>query len=169
MHLTGNAPFPRPAPLNADRRRQVIFIGLTLMLCLPVVASIWITQALVLDQIKSTAAERATATAERAHTISRQLETAVQELQAISGSSPCSPNKLLRMRQLVLRMNLLSDVGYIEDDTLVCSALDKEPMDIGSPSYTSNMGYVVRLNMPYAFAPGPQFIVSTDPSSGYSG
>lgn len=168
MCLPDHAPRSASWHLGADRRRFLTVAGLALILCLPVATSIWMTHALIVDQLKGTAAERAASTIERAQRISEQLESAIDELKATRGSTPCSPTKLLRMRQLVLGLNLLSDVGYVHDNTLACSALGKEPIDIGPPSYRSDLGYEIRLDIPYSFAAGAQFIMSTDPSTGYS-
>lgn len=158
--------FPRFA--GQPRRLALVYGALALALILPVVAAVWMGYALVVGQLRDTAAEHAAYLLKRAHAISEQFATAGSELRAMGDGDPCDSLHVQRMRQLAVRMYLLVGVGYVRDDVLRCSSFGFQAVNVGKPSYLSSLGYLIRTAIPPEFTGSANLILATDKATGYT-
>ena len=73
------------------------------------------------------------------------------------------------MRALVLRSNLLLDIGYQQGAELICSSFGRDRVNLGPITYTGANGAIVRVGVRHpALAPDSPLIVVTDSKSGYA-
>lgn len=105
----------------------------------------------------------------RTNMISQQLADALTALNRPASGPPCSNQDMELMRALVIRSNLLIDVGYIRGDELVCSAFGRDLVPLGRPTYVSRNGYPVRVGVRHPLAPDTNLIMVSDPRTGYAG
>ena len=144
------------------------FVGVFAALA-PLVAAGWLAQHQALLREQERAATLAERLVQRSDKIAQQLERALTALKATHVSDPCSNSQLELMRALVIRSNLVIDVGYVQGDSLMCSAFGREAVPVGAPNYVSDRGYAIRVGVQHPLAPDARLIIATDPSTGYSG
>ncbi|RYF38229.1 MAG: EAL domain-containing protein, partial [Comamonadaceae bacterium] len=96
------------------------------------------------------------------------LAAALRELNAAQVSDPCSDAQLDLMRKLVVRSNLLIDVGYVANDRMVCSSFGRNAYGVGPVGYQGSGGYQVRTQVEHPLLPGSRLVISTDPKTGFS-
>src|ERR1700722_14578474 len=87
----------------------------------------------------------------RSDQITNQIGLALSELGAMH-ADPCSDDSIAHMRSLVIRSNLLVDVGYIRGNELACSAFGRQGVAVGPPSYVSANGFAVRVGVRHPLA-----------------
>ena len=104
----------------------------------------------------------------RSDRISDQIAVALGELGAMHQVDRCSADSMAHMRALVIRSNLLIDVGYVMNDELACSAFGRQAIGLGPPSYVSAHGYVVRVGVRHPLAPEARLLIVVDPKTGYA-
>jgi sensor c-di-GMP phosphodiesterase-like protein len=155
----------RPANL-----RIPILYGLgVIAVLLPLAAASWLARHHSLKQEEERAGRIAADLLRRTDRVSEQLGYAIGELNSSHANGACSDQNVLVMRALVIRENLLVDVGYVSGNVLLCSAFGRDPVAVGPPTYISGNGYPVRVGLRHPLAPDTSLIVVSDPHTGFAG
>lgn len=97
-----------------------------------------------------------------------QVEGIVAELVHAGASDPCSPQNTTLMGKLALGSEQVQAVGYVKDDTLLCSSHGHHNTSLGPPTYTTPFGGEVRPAFEFPLLPGKKFLVVTHKATGYS-
>jgi len=111
---------------------------------------------------------------QRGESSSHQIQAAIDDLQRLGPSSPCSSRQVALMAQINLKYGQLQGVGYVANDRLMCSSYGRhgEGISLPSPTWQTAKGgsYLVRkVNLSLSGSEGSQpVIVVTAASSGYS-
>ena len=66
----------------------------------------------------------------RTHRVSEQMRSAFAELGTSPDGVSCSERHMDLMRRMVVRSNMLIDVGYANGNQLLCSSFDNKPIDL---------------------------------------
>jgi sensor c-di-GMP phosphodiesterase-like protein len=149
-------------------RTLVLYLLAAVAILVPIVAAVWQAGHQSLLRQERRAASFATEILARSDRITDQMRQAIAELGDAHAADPCSDRNLALMRALILRSNLLIDVGYLKDDVLLCSSFGREPQPLGPPTYTSALGYVVRVGARHPLAPDAHILVVSDPGTNYA-
>jgi sensor c-di-GMP phosphodiesterase-like protein len=155
--------------MQREKAWLVLLYGVAAVaIVLPIVAAIRLAdyQSLVSEQRH--AVTIAADIVRRSDRIADQMAVALGELGAMRDVEPCSADNMTHMRALVIRSNLLVDVGYVINDELTCSAFGRQAIDLGPPSYVSAHGYVMRLGVRHPLAPQATLLIVVDPKTGYA-
>jgi sensor c-di-GMP phosphodiesterase-like protein len=98
-----------------------------------------------------------------------QLASAFERMAAFKPAEACTIPAQRLMRQIDLSSSLLQGIGYIENDTLLCSSLGEPgPIAVGSVDYVSATDTSFRRQRDLPIAPGiPLLMVSA--RNGYAG
>jgi sensor c-di-GMP phosphodiesterase-like protein len=156
--------------MRPDAPRVILLYGLAAVAVLiPVVAAGWLAEHESLLREEDRAGAIATELLRRTDKITEQLRVVFTELSRPRAADPCSDRDVAAMRALVLKSNLLIDIGFVRGDDLICSAFGREAVRIGPPTYMGSHGAVVRLGVHHPLAPDAQLIIVTDPETGYTG
>lgn len=151
------------------KTRIAVLYGVGLLaVLLPIIAAVAMAEYRSLDQQKDRANRLAGEIIYRAHKVTEQLAGALRDLNAAPGAERCSDANLDLMRKLVVRSNLLIDVGYIKGEQMLCSAFGRNVYRVGAPSYRGSAGYEVRTGVEHPLLPGSRLVISTDPATGFS-
>jgi sensor c-di-GMP phosphodiesterase-like protein len=134
---------------------------------LPIAVAIRLADYQSLQRQQERAAGIAVEIVRRSDRITDQIAVALSELGAMR-ADPCSDGSIAHMRSLVIRSNLLIDVGYVMGDELACSAFGRQGVAIGPPSYVSAYGYVVRVGVRHPLARETKLLIVVDPKTGYA-
>lgn len=102
----------------------------------------------------------------RTHRVSEQMRSAFAELGTSPDGKVCSERHMDLMRRMVVKSNMLIDVGFISGNQLLCSSFGHKPIDLGPPSYVSGTGNVIRIDVPHPLLPDSRLLVITDPKTG---
>lgn len=105
---------------------------------------------------------------QRTDKITEQLRRVFTALTDAPPSEPCSDQRIALMQSLVIRSNLLIDVGYAQGNDLLCSSFGRNTVSLGPPTYTGANGAIVHVGVHHPLAPDSQLIVVTDSRSGYT-
>ncbi|HXY97001.1 MAG TPA: EAL domain-containing protein [Steroidobacteraceae bacterium] len=155
--------------MQRERRRVLLlYAGAAIAIMVPMVAAVWLAEQQSLVRQERRAAALAAEILLRADRIAEQAKSATAELRAAGAQDPCSEQNIGLMRGLVIRSNLLVDVGYARGDVLLCSSFGREPVPIGAPTYASAPGFIVRVGVRLPPAPESPLVIVTDPKSGYT-
>ena len=155
--------------MQRERRRLLLlYAGAGIAIMVPIAAAVWLAEQQSLVRQERRAAAFAAEILLRADRIADQARTAATELRAANAPDPCSDQNIALMRGLVIRSNLLVDLGYLRDDVLLCSSFGRAPVHVGPPAYTSALGFVVRVGVRLPLAPDTPLLIATDPSTGYA-
>jgi sensor c-di-GMP phosphodiesterase-like protein len=155
--------------MQREKAWLVLLYGVAAVsIVLPIVAAIRLAdyQSLLSEQRHTVAI--AADIVRRSDRITDQIGVALGELRAMHNIDPCSADSMAHMRSLVIRSNLLIDVGYATNDELACSAFGRQAIDLGPPSYVSTHGYVVRVGVRHPLAPEARLLIVLDPKTGYA-
>lgn len=156
--------------MRPDAPRVLVLYALAaLAVFMPVVAAGWLAAHESLQREEDRARTIAADLLRRTDKITEQLRRVFTELGRPAAGDPCSDQYVAAMRALVIRSNLLIDVGFVQGDDLLCSAFGREAVRIGPPTYVGSGGAVVRVGVQHPLAPDAQLIVVTDPKTGYTG
>lgn len=151
------------------KTRIAILYGVGLLaVLLPIIAAVLLAEHRSLEQQKDRANRIASEILYRAHRVTDQLAAAVLELNASPGAERCSDANLDLMRKLVVKSNLLIDVGYIDNQEMVCSSFGRHAYRVGLPTYRGGGGYDVRTQVEHPLLPGSRLLISTDHKTGFS-
>ncbi len=149
-------------------RTPVLYLLAAVAILVPVVAAVWQAGHQSLLRQERRAASFAAEILQRSDRITDQIRQAITELRDAHAEDPCSERNLALMRALVIRSNLLLDVGYLRDDVLLCSSFGRVPLPLGPPTYTTALGYVIRVGARHPLAPDASILVISDPGSNYA-
>src|ERR1700690_2002956 len=131
--------------MQQEKAWLVLLYGVAAVaILLPIAVAIRLADYQSLQRQQQHAAGTALDIVRRSDQITDQIGTALSELGAMH-ADPCSDGSIAHMRSLVIRSNLLIDVGYVTGDKLACSAFGRQEVAVGPPSYVSAYGYVVRV------------------------
>jgi sensor c-di-GMP phosphodiesterase-like protein len=155
--------------MSRETLRLLLLYGLgAFALITPIALASWLAQHQSVLREEERAGAIASGLLQRTEKITLQVKEALLSLRSSPSTEPCSDRSVALMRAAVIRSNLLVDVGYARGNELICSALGSNPIPIGSPTYVSSHGFIVRVGVQHRLAPETPLIVITDPSNGYS-
>lgn len=135
---------------------------------LPIVVAIVLAEHKSLEHQRERASAIAAEILNHAHKVSDQLKVVFTELDAAPAGDPCSEHNLNLMRKLVIQSNLLLDVGYVENEHMVCSSFGRDGYVIGPRSYVSSGGYNIWTEVEHPLLPGSRLVITSDPKTGFA-
>ncbi|RZA35279.1 MAG: EAL domain-containing protein [Lysobacteraceae bacterium] len=137
------------------RSRTITWIAAVIALAIAIVLP-WLAWQEAQRQAYDMSAEMtrsyARAVLHRAEQTAGQADAAMRQLQSLP-AVPCSPAALALMRRLDLTSTYIQAVGFVQDDTVVCSSMGSEPMPLGKPTLRTSRGVTIYPHVPLA-APG---------------
>ncbi|MGO8864868.1 MAG: EAL domain-containing protein [Alphaproteobacteria bacterium] len=89
-------------------------------------------------------------------------------LEAAHASDPCSDENIRLMGKLNLESEQVQAVGYIKNNTLLCSSYGHHDTPVGPPTYETPYGTEVRTSLEFPVLPGKKFLVVTLKATGYT-
>ena len=153
--------------MQREKAWLVLLYGVAaIAILLPIAVAIRLADYQSLQREQQHAAGIAVDIVRRSDQIAAQIGVALSELAALH-AEPCSDDNIGHMRSLVIRSNLLIDVGYLIGDELACSAFGRQGVAVGPPSYVSAHGYMVRVGVRHPLAPETRLLIVEDPKTGY--
>ena len=146
-----------------------ILLGLAgvLALLLPTLVALKLASRQGLQTQMDHASALASEVLRRSENISAQLDKSFAALESLHAGAPCSPASIQSMRQLTLKMYLLSDIGYLRNNILECSSAGPLVIDMGPPDYVSATGFEIRRRD--KLMPDTQLLLTTRRPSGFTG
>lgn len=100
--------------------------------------------------------------------ITDQVDEATQALQRAGHVEPCSIANIKLMRKLLVRYDLLLDIGWMTGNSLTCSAYVDEPQDLGPPTFVTAKNRSIRSSIRHPIDQATTILATTDGSSGYT-
>jgi sensor c-di-GMP phosphodiesterase-like protein len=156
--------------MRAEMPRILVLYGLAaIAVIMPLAAASWLAEHESLLREEDRADAIASALLQRTERITEQLRRVFNELSHSPPGDRCDDQELASLRALVIKSNLLIDVGFVQADELLCSAFGRTPVPIGPPTYSGHHGYIVRVGVRHPLAPEAQLIIVTDQKTGYAG
>ncbi len=153
----------------SEKLRVYLLYGLcALSVVLPVIAALRLAEYESLRSQEDRASLIASEIRRRADLTVEQMLSAFAELRAAGTKAPCSEENLDLMRRLVVKFNLLTDVGHAQGDILDCSSFGIHSIDMGPATYTGSRGMLVRLGVIHPLAPEARLNLVTEPKSGFT-
>jgi sensor c-di-GMP phosphodiesterase-like protein len=149
-------------------RLAILYAVGLLAVLLPIIAAVLLAEHRSFEQQRDRASRLASEILFRSHRVTDQMAAVFQELNSARETDPCSDANLNLMRKLVVKSNLLIDVGYVNDGEMRCSSFGRNSYHVGPPSYRGGLGYDIRAQMEHPLLPGSRLVMSTDPRSGFS-
>jgi sensor c-di-GMP phosphodiesterase-like protein len=154
--------------MQREKAWLVLLDGVAVVaILLPIAVAIRLADYQSLQRQQQHATDVAVDIVKRSDQITDQIASALSEMGAMH-ADPCSDGNIARMRSLVIRSNLLIDVGYVTGDELTCSAFGRQEVAVGAPSYVSTNGYVVRVGVRHPLALETRLLIVVDPKTGYA-
>ncbi len=155
--------------MRLDRFRVLLLYALgAVAIALPIAAALRLAQYESLLQQEDRAAMIAGDILRRNEKVVDQMLNAFADLKSAGAKDPCSEGSLDLMRRLVVKSNLLVDVGYVAHDRLICSSFGRRVIPVGRPTFVSRGGSEVRLGVEHPLAPDARVIFVTDRTTGYT-
>lgn len=102
----------------------------------------------------------------RAHRVSEQLQSAFSDLDASPDGLICSEPHMDIMRKVVVKSNMLVDVGVARGHQMLCSSFGYRPIDIGPSTFVSDTGYIIRARVPHPLQPQSRLLLITHAKTG---
>ena len=81
---------------------------------------------------------------------------------------PCSPESIRLMGTLNLKSDQVQVVGYVQDNTLLCSAYGRQNVALGAPAFTTPLGTKVWTGQDFPEVPNTKFLVLAPKGLGYA-
>jgi sensor c-di-GMP phosphodiesterase-like protein len=154
--------------MQREKAWLVLLYGVAAVaILLPIAVAIRLADYQSLQRQQQHAAGIAVDIIRRSDQITDQIGTALSELGAMH-ADPCSDGSIAHMRSLVIRSNLLIDVGYVMGDELACSAFGRQQVAIGPPSYVSAYGFAVRVGVRHPLALETKLLIVVDTKTSYA-
>ncbi|MDR7306113.1 EAL domain-containing protein [Rhodoferax saidenbachensis] len=154
--------------MRSTKLRLAAWYGAGLVaVMLPIAVAILLAEYKSLEHQRERASSIATEILSHAHKVTDQLQVVFKELSAAPTGDPCSERNLNLMRKLVIQSNLLIDVGYIENEHMVCSSFGRNGYAIGPPSYVSTGGYNMWTQVEHPLLAGSHLLITSDPKTGF--
>ena len=98
----------------------------------------------------------------------RQMDAIHTALVKAGDPDPCSPANIRLMGLLNLKSDQVQVVGYVQDNTLLCSAYGQHHMALGPPTFTTPLGTKVWTAQELPLVPDTQFLVLAPKGLGYT-
>lgn len=95
----------------------------------------------------------------RSENTASQAEAAINALAATHSPDPCSNSNLALMRSLNLSSTYLQAIGYVQNDSLLCSSQGRDAVPVGPVDWTTPNGVNIRLNVKFPFDPGTGYLI----------
>jgi sensor c-di-GMP phosphodiesterase-like protein len=95
----------------------------------------------------------------RSNTTVDQIDAGIRKLVSSGGNSPCSEHNIAIMREIDVASSYIQATGHVRGDTLICSSLGSERIDLGPVDLVTQRQVRVRENVRFPFAPDTSFIV----------
>ena len=150
-------------------RRILNVVRDVLAVALPTVAALILAQVLAFHDQSTRARIMAGVVLDRAAQTTDQLAAAFATMGAYPAELACSSGAVAMMRRVDLGSSLLQGVGFIRDDTLLCSSLGEQaPMTVGSPDYVSATKTTFRRARALTIAPETPLLLVSD-ARGFTG
>src|SRR3984957_15185309 len=154
--------------MQREKTWLVLLYGVAVIaILLPIAVAIRLADYQSLQREQQHAAGIAVDIIRRSDQITDQIGVALSELGAMH-ADPCSDGSIAHMRSLVIRSNMLIDVGFVMGDELACSAFGRQEFAVGPPSYVSANGYLGRVGVRHPLARETMLLIVVDPKSGYA-
>lgn len=153
-----------PAPL---RKLLFSFLPASALLAalLPTVLALFLARSASMRQQREAAITVAQQILIRTDAIRTEMLKAAGMLAKLDASDRCSTKGIHLMRLATLHA-ALADVGYARDGHLVCSSFGAQDMPLGTPSYISNEGWVMRSGLHPDGVQDISLVAATDPDTG---
>jgi sensor c-di-GMP phosphodiesterase-like protein len=139
----------------------IALVAGVLAIAIPIVASLYLSNRLGLQEEQEQALEMAGEVMRRSEQMADQIVVGFQRLETSSPSAPCSEAHLALMRDIDISSSMIQMVGYVADDRLLCSSLGGNTggVAVGPVDYRSQFGLDIRAAVDLAFAPGQRFVI----------
>ena len=144
-----------------------IFVGL-IAISAPIAISIYWAWKLSFDEQIRQTTSIAKDVLRRSEESADQAFVVFHTLEAADAADPCSDDNIRLMGKLDLASEQVQTVGYIRDNTLLCSSYGRHHTPVGPPSYETARDLQVRAGVEFPILPGMKFLVVTHKISGYS-
>jgi sensor c-di-GMP phosphodiesterase-like protein len=154
--------------LNKRAAVAIAVVVGVIAIAVPIAASIYIAWKLSFDQQMGVASSLAQEILRRAEQSTQQTLTILKGLAAAPVLEPCSDESIRRMGRLDLGSDQVQAVGYVKNDTLLCSSYGRHNTPVGAPAYSTPYGTQIRPSIEFPVLPGVKFLLVTDIKSGYS-
>jgi len=154
--------------LSEKLRIYLLYALCALTVVLPVIAALRLAEYESLRSQQDRAALIASEVRRRGDLTVEQMLSALAEFRAAGDKAPCSEGNLELMRRIVVKSNLLIDVGHAQGDVMDCSAFGIRAIDIGPVTYIGSRGMLVRVGAAYPLVPEAKLNLITDPKSGFT-
>ena len=89
-------------------------------------------------------------------------------LEAAHASEPCSDQNIRLMAKLALESEQVQAVGYVKNNTLLCSSYGHHNTPLGPPSYDTPYGTEVRNSLEFPVSREKKFLAVTHKATGYT-
>lgn len=132
----------------------------------PCAAIVYAARYVAVSQQQERAESIAADVLRRTHRVSEQMRSAFAELGTSPDGVTCSERHMDLMRRMVVKSNMLIDVGFANGNQLLCSSFGHKSIELGPPSYVSGVGNVIRIDVPHPMLPDSRLLVITDPKTG---
>ena len=140
-----------------------------LAVALPTVGALILAQVLAFHDQSTRAQIMAGVVLDRAAQTTDQLAAAFATMDSYPPEMACSSGAMATMRRVDLGSSLLQGVGYIRNDTLLCSSLgERAPMTVGAPDYVSATKTTFRRARALTIAPETPLLLVSD-ARGFTG
>lgn len=152
------------------RKLSLSFLPLSTLLAiiLPTAIALLIAHWVSMQQLKEVTSLMARQTLAQADRVSAEMRQTKDMLAPLAGHPPCSPEAIRMMRTALLHAETLADVGYIQNNRLLCSTFGIQNHPVGEPVYISTYGYPIRNDVHLQDAPTIRLTAATDPATGIS-
>lgn len=97
-----------------------------------------------------------------------QMDAIATALVDARDPDPCSPENIRLMGTLNLKSDQVQVVGYVEDNTMLCSAYGRHHMALGPPTFTTPLGTKVWTAQELPILPGTAFLIMAPKGLGYT-
>jgi sensor c-di-GMP phosphodiesterase-like protein len=144
-----------------------VLIGL-IAIAVPIAASVYLAWKQSFDAQMAGVVSLAQDVLRRADDSTDQTFVIFRKLEAAGAADPCSDANIRLMGALDLASEQVQAVGYVQNDTLVCSSYGRHATPVGPPDYLSGSGAYIRAAVTFPVLPGRKFLLSTSQKSGYS-
>lgn len=144
-----------------------IVVGL-IAISIPIAISIYLSWRQSFDEQMTLVSSIAKDILRRNHASTEQVRGVFRELSAARALDPCSDQNRRLMGKLDLESEHVQAVGYIRNNTLLCSSYGLHNTPVGAPAYETSYGSEVRPGLEFPILPGKKFLVVTDKATGYT-
>ena len=153
-----------------NRRAAValaVIVGLVAV-STPIAISIYLARKQSFDEQMEHVTSIARDVLRRSDQTTNQIFAVFDELEAARDPDPCSDENIRLMGKLDLASEQVQAVGYVANDTLLCSSYGRHETPVGPTTYSTTYGALVRTGLEFPVLPGRKFLVVTHNKTGYT-